>query len=144
MFKRFVMVSSVVAFALGTTMLFAEAPAQPSQKMMERSQRKAMTAEQVTKMDEERIDQRIEIMTGDLGLSDDQQKKIKAILVKTNAAIRKILDEAQSSVNNFMKSDSDKIKALLTDAQRAKLDQLVAQAAMSQQMSQPPPAEKKK
>jgi|GEM_PF-7032843 len=138
MLKRFVIMSSVAAFTLGMTMFFTEAQAQPAQRL----ERKALTAEQVAKMDEERIDQRIEIMTSDLGLSVDQQKKIKAILVKTNAEIRKVLDQAQASVNNFMKSDSERIKALLTDAQRAKLDKLIEQAAMAQQM--PPPPEKKK
>lgn len=141
MLKRFVIVSSVVAFMLGATMFFAEAQAQPTQRL----ERKALTAEQVAKMDEERVDQRIEVMTKDLGLSADQQKNIKAILVKTNAEIRKILDQAQVSVNNFMKSDSERIKALLTDAQRAKLDQLIEQAAMAQQQMSPsaPPGKKK-
>ena len=137
--KRIIFIVSAVVFMVSVPVLFAQVP---SEKGMDKMQRKTFTPEEIAKMDEERIDQRVAIMTTDLNLSADQQKQVKAILVKTNATIRKMMEEIRTNVETLIKGDQEKIKALLTPVQKTKLDQLIAEATMGQQMQPPPPAPK--
>lgn len=79
-------------------------------------------------------EQRLKFMTEKLGLTEDQQAKIKAIFESHAPAIKELMgkdrstltDEDKTKMKEMMKSEHDEIDAVLTAEQKAKAEQMRA------------------
>jgi hypothetical protein len=129
MIKR-MMFGMVAVFMLSVTAAFA----QQGQKMQQMSgkegmpcpqgqeMKKKMTFEDMAKMDEERIDKRVQAMTARLNLMPEQQAKVKDVMSKTAAQIRTLMKDMHDKIKGLMSQDKENIKALLTAEQKAEMD----------------------
>ena len=95
--------------------------AQPAGQGMPGMQQQKLTPEEAAKKDEERLNKRIEDMTKNLGLSAEQQAKVREILTASAVEIRKVMQDARVKVISFMEKDRDAIKAFLTEEQQKTL-----------------------
>ena len=124
--KRSVILVIVAGFFLVTPAIFAQ-PAQQGEGMqqgMQGMQRKQLSPEEMAKKDEEMIANRVTELTQRLGLTAKQQQQVKEIMIKTGAAIRQVMSDAREKVKGFIKNDKEAVKALLTDEQKANLEQV--------------------
>ena len=130
MIKRMVL-GMVAVFMLSVTAAFSE----QGQKMQQMSQKdempcaqgkemknKRMTFEEMAKMDEERINKRVQEMTVRLDLTPVQQAKVKDVMAKTAAQIRQLMKDMHEEIKGLMAQDKEKIEALLTAEQKAEMD----------------------
>jgi Spy/CpxP family protein refolding chaperone len=117
MFKRSVVFGAAVLFLLSVPVVYA-------QQDVKASPEKQATKPPVARVEDGRVNARVEELTKKLNLTAEQQQKVKDILAQTSAAVRTIMKEAREKTRELMSKDNENIKTVLNDAQKKLMEKM--------------------
>ena len=141
--KQYILTVSAFALLAAPTFIFAE-DASPAEKPPGSAQSGGRRGSLGTP------EERIKMMTEQLGLSQEQQDKIKAIFAKNADALKLIrekgyqnlTDEEKTKLREGMKTQQEEVAAILTPDQKAKLEKARAERGTRRPGGDKPSTEK--
>ncbi len=74
----------------------------------------------------ERRARRVEQLTHELGLSNDQAKQLDAILLKWHGQVKAIHDQSDAQMEQLRQKGRDEVRAILTPEQKPKFEEFLA------------------
>jgi len=112
MIRKIVVLFVAVVFFMGSSLAFANCG------MCDSGGKKAHKHD----MKGKNVEEKLEKLTKKLGLTEDQQAKIKEILAKEKADAKTVWEEVMAKKKAIKIAARDRIKALLTAEQKEKFD----------------------
>jgi Spy/CpxP family protein refolding chaperone len=87
----------------------------------------------------ERRAQRVDQLTKDLGLTDDQRQQLDKALSQLHGEYKAIHDQAEAQTEQARQKGRDQIRAFLTPEQKPKFEEFLKRLDEERKRNQPPP-----
>jgi Spy/CpxP family protein refolding chaperone len=87
--------------------------------------RRSVAAASVHLSEPERRAHRVEQLTGELGLTNEQAKQLDAILMQWHAEVKAIHDQTEAQIEQERQKGRDQIRAILTAKQKPKFEEFL-------------------
>ena len=86
--------------------------------------------------------QRVEQLTKELGLTDDQRKQLDSALSQLHAQYKSIHDQSDAQSEQTRQKGRDQIRAILTPEQKPKFEEFLKRLDEERKRNQPPPPQR--
>ncbi len=83
--------------------------------------------------------QRVEQLTQELGLSNEQRQQLDATLSQLHAEYKTIRDQSDAQMNQTRQKGRDQIRAILTSEQKPKFEEFLKRLDEERKRNAPPP-----
>jgi Spy/CpxP family protein refolding chaperone len=82
---------------------------------------------------------RVELLTQELGLTNDQRQQLDTILSQLHAQYKTLHDQADAQMNDAHQKGRDQIRAILTPEQKPKFEEFLKKMDEERKKNGPPP-----
>lgn len=89
--------------------------------------------------EQERRARRVEQMTKDLGLSNDQRQQLDTILSGIHAEFKSLHEQNDAQMDQVRQRGRNKIRGILTPEQKPKFEEIIKKMDEERKKNQPPP-----